>query len=65
MVDSSDAERLAESAESLHMVLQDEMMRGVPVLIYANKMDLPDARTVAEVTQSLGMMELRDRLWYV
>lgn len=65
VVDSNDAERIAESAESLKMVLDDESMRNVPVLIYANKMDLPNALTVPEISQRLGLAGLRDRRWQV
>ena len=65
VVDSNDAERLEEARESLHMILQDESMRDVPVLIYANKMDLPNAMTVPQISERLGLLCLRDRKWYV
>ena len=65
VVDSADQERLAESAESLHAVLSDESMRGVPVLIYANKMDLPNALSVPQVIDRLGLQSLRDCRWQV
>ena len=63
MVDSNDASRLEEARESLHMILQEEAMRDVPVLIYANKMDLPNALTVPQLSERLGLMTLRDRKW--
>lgn len=65
VVDSNDMERINESAEALREVLSDESMRGVPVLIYANKMDLPNALTVPQISERLGLMTLRDRKWYV
>ena len=65
VVDSNDTERMAEAREALEMVIQDEQMAGVPVMVYANKMDLPQALTVPEVSEKLGLMTLRDRKWYV
>ena len=41
MVDSSDRERIAESREELFGILQSEEMARVPVVIVANKQDLP------------------------
>ena len=40
-------------------------MRGVPVLIYANKMDLPGALSVPQISDRLGLPTLRDRKWQV
>ena len=65
VVDSNDADRVAESAEALQMVLNDETMIGVPVLVYANKMDLPNAMTVPQITEALGLMKMRGREWHV
>ena len=59
VVDSADAERLEEARESLHMILQEEAMRDVPVLIYANKMDLPNALSVPQLSERLGLLNLR------
>jgi len=55
VVDSSDRDRIAESAEALAMILSDESMSGVPVLVYANKMDLPNSMTVPQISESLGL----------
>ena len=65
VVDSNDANRIAEAVESLHTVLNDEALRGVPVLVYANKMDLPNALTVPQISERLGLVGLRDRKWQV
>ena len=59
VVDSADAERLEQARESLHMILQEEAMRDVPVLIYANKMDLPNAMSVPQLSERLGLLNLR------
>ena len=41
MVDSSDRERIAESREELFGILQSDEMARDPVVIVANKQDLP------------------------
>jgi len=65
VVDSNDEERIAESAEALAMVIHEESMRDVPILVYANKMDLPNALTVPQISERLGLTQLRNRRWYV
>ena len=61
VVDSSDRTFIEESRERLHMILQHELMRDVPVLVFANKMDLSRAMTVTEVSEQLGVMNLRNK----
>lgn len=42
VVDSADSERFPEAREELHRVLKDEQIApGVPMVIMANKQDLP------------------------
>jgi len=64
VVDSSDAERVAEAQEELHKMLQEDELRDAIVLVFANKQDLPNALSVTELTSKLGLNQLR-RKWYV
>lgn len=41
VVDSNDRERILESREELFGILNSDEMRGVPVVVIANKQDLP------------------------
>ena len=41
MVDSADRERMVEAREELFSILESDEMRGVPVVVIANKQDLP------------------------
>ncbi|KAJ1959618.1 hypothetical protein H4R35_007626, partial [Dimargaris xerosporica] len=43
VVDSSDLDRLPLAKRELHAMLADENAHGAPVLVYANKQDLPQA----------------------
>ena len=49
MVDSSDRRRNDEAAEELTSLLEEELLAGVPVLVFANKQDLLNSQTAAEV----------------
>ncbi|XP_017574003.1 ADP-ribosylation factor 4-like [Pygocentrus nattereri] len=65
VVDSNDRERVAESAEELSKMLQEDELREAVLLVFANKQDLPNAMAVSELTDKLGLQSLRSRTWYV
>mmetsp|Transcript_9835 Transcript_9835/g.17826 ORF Transcript_9835/g.17826 Transcript_9835/m.17826 type:complete len:524 (+) Transcript_9835:44-1615(+) len=51
--------------DELDRFLREDELRGVPVLICANKQDLPDAMTTTEVIEALRLSEVVGRAWYV
>ncbi|MBH0219698.1 hypothetical protein GH793_16080, partial [Listeria monocytogenes] len=65
VVDSNDRERVAESADELSKMLQEDELRDAVLLVFANKQDLPNAMPVSELTDKLGLQSLRSRTWYV
>ena len=65
VVDSSDRARVSESKDELMWILESDEMRGVPVVILANKQDLPGALSPSEVAGKLGMHQMRGRDWYI
>jgi len=65
VVDSNDRERISEAAEELNKMLNEDELRDAAVLVFANKQDLPNAMSVAEVTDKLGLHQLRSRKWYI
>ncbi|XP_071370131.1 ADP-ribosylation factor 5 isoform X2 [Centroberyx affinis] len=65
VVDSNDRERVAESAEELSKMLQEDELREAILLVFANKQDLPNALSVSELTDKLGLQSLRSRTWHV
>ncbi|KAF7699431.1 hypothetical protein HF521_004173 [Silurus meridionalis] len=64
VVDSNDRERVAESADELSKMLQEDELRDAVLLVFANKQDLPNAMPVSELTDKLGlqMAESADEL---
>ena len=65
VVDSCDRSRFTESREELDRILEEDAMRTTPVLILANKQDLPGAATCAEITNAFKMHQRAGREWYV
>ncbi|MBN3296808.1 ARF4 factor, partial [Amia calva] len=65
VVDSNDRERVAESTEELQKMLQEDELRDAVLLVFANKQDLPNAMSVGDLTEKLGLQNLRNRTWYV
>ncbi|KAM9859495.1 ADP-ribosylation factor 5-like [Aulostomus maculatus] len=64
VVDSNDPERIKEAADELHMMLEEEELRGVVVLVFANKQDLPRAVPVSDITEALGLSGI-SQPWFV
>ncbi|OWK52100.1 ADP-ribosylation factor-like protein 14 [Lonchura striata] len=66
VVDSSDKRRLEESRREFELILKNESIKNVPVVVLANKQDLPGALNAEEVTRKLKMKKYcSDRNWYV
>jgi signal recognition particle receptor subunit beta len=51
--------------KELSGLLKEEELKNAVLLVYANKSDLPNARSVAEVASRLKLNELRGRKWHV
>merc|ERR1711972_999122 len=69
VVDSNDRERIDGSDNSakdeLHKMLAEDELRDAVLLVFANKQDLPNAMSVNEITERLGLNQLRNRQWYI
>lgn len=53
VVDSSDPARLPEAHKALKKVLSEDKLQGVPLMVLANKKDLPNSMTIREVRRTL------------
>ncbi|XP_022885767.1 ADP-ribosylation factor 2-like [Olea europaea var. sylvestris] len=65
VVDSNDRERISEARDELHRMLSEDELRDATLLVLANKQDLPNAMSAAEITDQLGLQALRQRRWYI
>ncbi|GCB60530.1 ADP-ribosylation factor-like protein 14 [Scyliorhinus torazame] len=66
VVDSADQGRMEDSRREFERMLKSECLKGIPVVVMANKQDLIDAMSAEEITKRLHMKRwCSDRDWYV
>lgn len=65
VIDSGDTKRFAEAKEELSYFLEQAELQTIPFLIIANKEDLPNTMSVNEISESLGLYQITNRLWYI
>ncbi|ODV93085.1 hypothetical protein PACTADRAFT_5372 [Pachysolen tannophilus NRRL Y-2460] len=65
VVDSNDRDRISEVREEIHKMLNEDELRNASLLVFANKQDLPNAMTAAELTEKLGLHSIRQHPWYI
>lgn len=65
VVDSNDRERVGEAQKELQNMLGEDELRDAVILIFANKQDLPNAMTAAELTDKLKLNDMRNRRWFI
>ncbi|CAE7514982.1 arl3 [Symbiodinium natans] len=64
VVDSADRRRLEESQNQLEDLLREDDLVDKPLLVYANKQDLPRALPGPELVEFLGLRTLK-RQWHL
>mmetsp|Transcript_7100 Transcript_7100/g.13615 ORF Transcript_7100/g.13615 Transcript_7100/m.13615 type:complete len:228 (+) Transcript_7100:3-686(+) len=65
VVDSDDHLQIDDARDELVKILAEDDLRNVPLLVFANKQDLPTAMTTAEVSELLGLHNLGGRQWFI
>merc|ERR1711865_662294 len=65
VVDSNDRDRAEDAREELSKMLNEDEMKDAALLVFANKQDLPNAMPAAEVTEKLGLHNMRNRQWFI
>eukprot|EP00619_Florenciella_sp_RCC1007_P012280 CAMPEP_0205909892 /NCGR_PEP_ID=MMETSP1325-20131115/4139_1 /ASSEMBLY_ACC=CAM_ASM_000708 /TAXON_ID=236786 /ORGANISM="Florenciella sp., Strain RCC1007" /LENGTH=262 /DNA_ID=CAMNT_0053276219 /DNA_START=108 /DNA_END=896 /DNA_ORIENTATION=+ len=65
VVDSNDRDRIDAARDEMHRMLNEDELRESVLLVFANKQDLPNAMSAAEMTDKLGLHGLRHRQWYI
>jgi len=67
VVDSSDKLRVAVAKEELTMLIEntDLLNRRIPVLFFANKMDMRDSLSSVKVSSLLELDKIRDKPWHI
>ncbi|XP_054901286.1 ADP-ribosylation factor-like protein 14 [Poeciliopsis prolifica] len=66
VVDSRDGKRLDEARKELHRILRSHSLKGVPLVILANKQDLPGALSPETLCQKLDLRRVCEgRAWFI
>lgn len=67
VIDSSDKLRMVVAKEELDTLLNhpDIKHRRIPILFFANKMDLRDSVTSVKVSQLLCLESIKDKPWHI
>ncbi|KAG9348327.1 hypothetical protein JZ751_002062 [Albula glossodonta] len=66
VVDGSNRRRLNEAKRQFDEVLKNEHLKRIPVVVLANKQDLPGVMGAEEITKKLGLRKTcSDRDWFV
>ncbi|KAK8815210.1 hypothetical protein WA158_003422 [Blastocystis sp. Blastoise] len=65
VVDSADTNRINIVKAELTAILNEEELKGVTLLIFANKQDVEGALTAPQLTEALNLSTIRDRKWTI
>merc|ERR1712173_43821 len=65
VVDSNDRDRIEVARAELEKMIHEDEMHDAALLIFANKQDLPNSMTAAEITDKLGVHMMRNRPWFI
>jgi ADP-ribosylation factor-like protein 8 len=60
VVDSADREKFETTKKELHELIAKPPLANIPLLVLANKNDLPDAASDQEIIETLGLKEIKD-----
>ena len=66
VIDSIDYDRILEVRQEIEWFISQNELQQVPVLLFANKQDLPNAMTVEYIIETLDLNTvLEDRMWTI
>merc|ERR1711862_1047840 len=65
VVDSADAERMSVAKGELEAMLQEEELRDAILLVFANKQDQKGALNAQQISDALGLPDVRNRQWSI
>ena len=65
VIDSSDNDRIEESGKELRNLLEENLLCGIPLLIFANKQDLNLSLSPEEIMNQLNLNNIINRKWTI
>lgn len=65
VVDSCDKDRLQVARQELSAMLEEEELSDASLLVFANKQDFSGALNAQQVSEGLGLGEIKNRQWSI
>mmetsp|Transcript_19331 Transcript_19331/g.28579 ORF Transcript_19331/g.28579 Transcript_19331/m.28579 type:complete len:185 (-) Transcript_19331:85-639(-) len=65
VVDSADTERLSIAKQELAAMLEEDELKDAILLVFANKQDQKGSLSSAQISEELGLSDLRNRQWSI
>lgn len=65
VVDSTDRERLPIVKAELYQALAHEDLNKSSLLVFANKQDIKNSMTAAEISQQLNLTSIKEHAWHI
>jgi ADP-ribosylation factor-like protein 1 len=65
VIDSTDKDRLDTVKNELFFLIQEEDLQGVPIAILANKQDLEGALSDIQISEKIGLSEIKNNQWAI
>jgi small GTP-binding protein len=65
VIDSQDDEYFEESKAQFHKILNHQILKNATILIFANKQDLPRAKSINELIQKYELDKIKNHIWHI
>ena len=65
VIDSIDKDRLDVVKQELFLLIKEEDLQGVPIAILANKQDLEGALSDIEISENIGLGNIKNNKWVI
>ena len=65
VVDSCDTDRLNVARQELMAMLEEEELKDAILLVFANKQDAKGALNSQQISEALGLAEIKNRQWSI
>mmetsp|Transcript_9949 Transcript_9949/g.11543 ORF Transcript_9949/g.11543 Transcript_9949/m.11543 type:complete len:186 (-) Transcript_9949:676-1233(-) len=65
VIDASDKLRMCVAKDELDLMLKHKDLKRVPLLFFANKMDIPSALTPVECATACKLDDIKDKPWQI
>jgi ADP-ribosylation factor protein 1 len=65
VVDSNDVDRFDQARDELHAIISHKDNVGKPLLVLANKQDLPHAANKEELAERLALTTIKSSKWFI